>query len=111
MRAHTSIILLSPIAIFAACQAPYVPINVFTGRAGYEDKQLGPNRYFVRIVGNAYTEKATLVEYFHRRGAELCPGRRYEHSISFTTTKYANPNIPATHTFPVAEGEIRCSAI
>jgi hypothetical protein len=54
-----------------ACATPYQSRGF---RGGYDEKQLGPDRYMITVKVNSYTSRSTAVEYSYRRAAELCPG-------------------------------------
>lgn len=69
-RARARLLIASLAATLAieGCATPYQPEG-FTG--GYSDQYLGNDEYLITIRGNAYTDHATVWQYFHRRAAEI----------------------------------------
>src|SRR2546426_12636489 len=94
---------------FSGCVTPYQMAG-FSG--GYTDFETQPGVYYVSFKGNGYTSKETVVQYWHRRAAEICGGReRYEIvSQDASTTQYISGSrgqIDTTHKAR-AEGYIKC---
>ena len=94
---------------FSACVTPYQKAG-FSG--GYTDFETQPEVYYVSFKGNGYTSKETVVQYWHRRAAEICGGReRYEIvSQDASTTQYiagSRGQIDTAHKAR-AEGYIKC---
>ncbi|MBX3159539.1 MAG: hypothetical protein KF773_26445 [Deltaproteobacteria bacterium] len=54
----------------AACATPYQPMG-FTG--GYADRRMPNGDYLVTVKVNGFTDRATAMEYLHRRAGEICP--------------------------------------
>ncbi len=80
-------IMLAALAA-TSCATPY-QANGFRG--GYEDTNLGAGRWLITVHVNAYTSRATAVQYTYRRAAELCPyGFDPVDSTSETTYHTAN---------------------
>lgn len=53
-----------------ACATPYQRMGL---SGGYDDKRLGNGDYVVTVKVNGFTDRATALEYLHRRAGELCP--------------------------------------
>jgi hypothetical protein len=54
----------------SACMTPYQRMG-FSG--GYDEKMLDNGDYVVTVKVNGFTDRATALEYLHRRAGELCP--------------------------------------
>ena len=131
MGSRRAIAILVVVAA-AGCATPYQEKGY---RGGYEDYRAGANAHFVRYTGNGYTGKGTILQYWHRRAAEICGGEgRYEvlsmgadssqHTYGNSTTTYtgtsrqvgrstyqtgtATTQQPVTVTKHEASGYIRC---
>lgn len=63
--------LLIACAAVGGCATPYQRMGTL---GGYDDKQLPNGDYIVTVKVNGYTDRATALEYMHRRAGELCPG-------------------------------------
>lgn len=50
---------------------PYAPYGEL---GGYQDQNLGGNRWLVSFRGNAYTSVETATSYVYRRASEVCGG-------------------------------------
>ena len=94
---------------FSACVTPYQKAG-FSG--GYTDFETQTGVYYVSFKGNGYTNKETVVQYWHRRASEICEGRDLYEIVSqdASTTQYISGNqgqINTTHKAR-AEGYIKC---
>ena len=61
--------LLVVSATVGACKTPYQPNGV---RGGYKESHLHDDVYYVAFGGNAWIDRGTVIQYFHRRAKELC---------------------------------------
>jgi len=48
---------------------PYAPMAL---AGGYSDAHIKDNLYYVEFSGNAYINRGTVFQYFHRRAKEVC---------------------------------------
>ena len=91
-----------------ACATPYQERGF---RGGYSDFKPADDTHFVIFEGNRYTGRARVVEYWHRRAAEICGGREsYEILSSENTTNDEVVGEGWIHSLPrpAQEGYIRC---
>lgn len=80
------LLLLCITACVAKTPTAYQPLpmkEVFheNNNGGYIDRQLSEQEYEIQVRGNQYTDHALLVEYFHRRAAELCGSDHYQATL------------------------------
>jgi hypothetical protein len=67
--------------LLAGCATPYGPKSLM---GGYTDFTVSADTFGVTVDGNAYTDRATLMQHFHRRARELCDGE-YEFKTDIAT--------------------------
>ncbi len=61
---------LSFVFVAVACRTPYQPMGVL---GGFEEKQIDNGDWLITVKVNGNTDRATALEYMHRRAGELCP--------------------------------------
>ena len=95
------------------CATPYRPAGKTSG-SGYSDQYLGDDIYLITVRLNAFTDKATAYEYFHRRAHEITRRRGYdryeviemlepdEHGVLWVGDK------PVPMRAPRLQGRIKC---
>ncbi len=62
-------LILTSIIFLSGCATAYQKTSL-TG--GYEDVDLGGNRYKVTFVGNGYTSDQKAIDFARKRAGELC---------------------------------------
>jgi len=98
------------ILLLSGCgSTPYQPSG-YTG--GYTDFETQPGIYYVSFRGNGYTDKDTVVKYWHQRAAEICQGRDRSEIVSQNTATTQDVsgfkgNVSTVHRNS-AEGYIQC---
>ena len=65
----------------AACATPYGPKGPM---GGYTDFRVSDGKFAVTVDGNGFTDRATLMQHFHRRAKEICAGE-YEFTTDIST--------------------------
>lgn len=106
------------VLLLSACAAatPYQADGGFWGNGlgGYKDKKLADKRYWIRFIGNGFTELNTVENYWHRRATELCNSAQFKADMksgyqSSTDYGYAAGVVYASdHNYPYAEGTVTC---
>ena len=101
-------------ALLLGCTTPYQHRSRTGGLGGYSDQYLGDDVYLITIRLNAFTDKATAYEYFHRRARDIVRVKGYEryevieytdpdeHSVSWIGDK------PTVWRSPRLQGRIKC---
>lgn len=70
--------ILPLLLVCVQCSTPYQQASRSVGRHGYSDQYLGDDTYLITVRLNAFTDKATAFEYFHRRAAQIRRAKRYD---------------------------------
>jgi len=109
---HLKIAILVALgAALGACATPYQPNGL---RGGYKDTHLHDNVYYVAFGGNAWIDKGTAVQYFHRRAKELCVEKGFSNyrvlreSDSSQWQAVGGYGTASAYEKPVWGGEIEC---
>lgn len=56
---------------------------------GYKTEKVKDNIYYIEFIGNGFSHRKTIVEYWHRRAAEVCGGKdKYEIYTKMTVPGY-----------------------
>jgi hypothetical protein len=103
--------LVAVCVMLGACATPYQPNGI---RGGYKDQHLHDNVYYVAFGGNAWIDKGTAVQYFHRRAKELCTEKGFgnyrvlKESDSSQWQGVAGYGTASVYEKPVWGGEIEC---
>ena len=101
------------IILLYGCSTPYQHASKSL-LGGYTDEYLGDDIYRITVRLNAFTDKATAYEYFHRRARELTQQKgydRYEVMEIIDPDEYAliywgkNPQLMRK---PRIQGRIKC---
>ncbi len=65
--------LLLVAVLLTGCATSYKPYGYhFLGSSGFEDRKLGPDKYLIVFIGNAYTSVSTRQDFAVRRAQEVC---------------------------------------
>jgi hypothetical protein len=104
-----TVVCLVGVIVLSSCATPYQKAGF---RGGYTNFETQPGVYYVSFKGNGYTSKETVIQYWHRRVAEICGGcDRYEIiGQDASTTQHLTGDQDQIVTFHKsrAEGYIRC---
>ena len=104
-------VLLALGATLGGCATPYQPNGI---RGGYKDTHLHDNVYYVAFGGNAWIDKGTAVQYFHRRAKELCTEKGFanyrvlKESDSSQWQAVGGYGTASSYEKPVWGGEVEC---
>jgi hypothetical protein len=111
MKGSAIILLVAGVLLLSGCFTP-TPYQPKGYAGGYTDFETQPGIYYVSFRGNGYTSKDTVVQYWHRRVAEICKGRdRYEivsQNASITQNISGTEGQVNTINQHSVEGYIRC---
>ncbi len=102
-------------AIFfvVGCATAYQPSGM-TG--GYSEKKVAEGRYWLKFLGNGFTDPETVRQYWNRRAAELCGGRPFKGDAQAGRDEKTNFVILATgaystrDSYPTVEGIVECGS-
>ena len=84
------------------------------GRGGYKDEKIAEGKYWIRFLGNAFTEMSVVQQYWEKRASELCEGRSYKkvaspEYVARTDFAFANGMVFINQNrFPTVEGVVEC---
>ncbi|CAG1014460.1 hypothetical protein ANAEL_04985 [Anaerolineales bacterium] len=110
---HLRLAALAITTLISACATPYQASGM-TG--GYEERKLGDGRYWLKFLGNGYTEPQTVEQYWSRRAGELCAGRPFKenaragYDVKNTLAFVGSSAYPTSERYPMKEGEIECAS-
>lgn len=108
LRIATTAITL---VVLSACATPYQAMGT---SGGYEERKLADDRYLVRFLGNGFTDKEVVRQYWERRAGELCGGRPFKAEASQGTSERMGMVIVGAsayatrNKFPTMEGVVEC---
>ncbi len=69
---------LAAIVLLGACATPYQEKSL---GGGYQEREVGPNRWYVEFFGNGYTTRDTVVAYWLYRCAELTAQKGFDYFV------------------------------
>lgn len=112
------ILSVAALLTLSSCATPYQAQGGFLsdGRGGYTDKKISEGKYWIRFLGNGYTEMIVVQQYWEKRASELCGGRPYKKVANpnyeeKTDYGYANGTVYVSrHKFPTVEGIVECES-
>lgn len=94
--------------VLTACVTPYGPKG---SMGGYTDFPVGNGEVAITVEGNGYTDRTTLMQYFHRRAKEIC-GHDYTFrtEVDSTTSLAGHGNHISTVSRHSVAGYVKCAS-
>ena len=102
---NRSVVVVLLAGLTASCATGYHPKG-FSG--GYEEKELGEQRFEVAFFGNGITSKHVVLEYWQRRAGELCANGYTVIRQDPGSSNVTAPSGAISVAHPWMKGEIQC---
>lgn len=98
--------LLLVLLLCCGCPTPYESSGLM---GGFSDFQVDADTFAVTVDGNAFTDRATLMEHFHRRARELCAGEYdFQSNIATDTNIIVTKDFAGSYNKHSVTGYVTC---
>lgn len=99
----------------SACVPKPTPYQPRGRNGGYTDSALDDSTFVISVLGNSETERAAVLQYFHRRAKELCASKGFtdyrvlEEQATSNTKGRVYGGDGTVETSPEHSGRVRCT--
>ena len=98
--------LILSLLFAAGCATPYEPSGLM---GGFSDFQVDADTFAITVDGNGFTDRATLMEHFHRRARDLCVGEYdFQSDIATDTNIIVTKDFAGSYNKHSVTGYVTC---